>query len=313
MTLLPQITINRLTNARFKVYRAKMGTKQGSHKSLVTGCSNDFAQHRQYTPGDEPKRIDWRVLARTNRLMVRQYDQETNLRATLLIDSSASMEYRDSKAGTSFNQVTDKLTHAKRLAAALAWILIRQGDAVGFISYANQIACRSNHASTVQHLHRLLGMLEQVSPQSTMESFDILHKIVELLPPRGLIVLISDLFIDPRSLRDVLSHFQHRNHELVVIQVMTPDEVNFPFADSLRFRDVESHNHVYEADSSAIRREYMSQLNKHLLSIRQICQQVQADYVFTTTDDDVADTINSFLESRHRRSSFVNNSRGNFE
>jgi uncharacterized protein (DUF58 family) len=311
MTLLPQTTINRLTRARLKVYRAKMGTKQGSHKSLVTGCSNDFAQHRQYTPGDEPKRIDWRVLARTNRLMVRQYDQETNLRATLLIDSSASMGYRDSTAHNSAIQTSDKLTHAKRLAAALAWILIRQGDAVGIMSYANRINCRSIHASTVHHLHRLLSSLEQIAPQSTGDSVEILHKIADALPPRGLMVLISDLFLDPLPLRDVLSHFQHRNHELIVMQVMASDEVNFPFADSLRFRNLEGHQQFFEADSLAIRQEYKSELNKHLQSIKQICSQVQADYVFTTTDDDIAEVVNTFLESRQRRSTLVSDSRGN--
>lgn len=310
MTLLPQTTINRLTRARLKVYRAKLGTKQGGHKSLLTGCSNDFAQHRQYTPGDEPSRIDWRVLARTNRLMIRQYDQETNLRATLLIDSSASMAYRDAKAGASIDQAPDKITHAKRLAAALAWILIRQGDAVGFMSYSSGITCRSTHASTVHHLHRLLGSLEQIVPQSSEDSVVILHKIAETLPPRGLIILVSDLFLDPLSLRDVLSHFQHRNHELIVLQVLATDEVNFPFADSLRFRDLEGDQQFFEADSLAIRQEYKSQLEKHLQSIKQICRQVQADYVFTTTDDDIADVVNSFLGSRLRISTFVNDSRG---
>jgi uncharacterized protein (DUF58 family) len=242
--------------------------------------------------------------------MVRQYDQETNLRATLLIDSSASMAYRDAKSGTLTNRPPDKITHAKRLAAALAWILIRQGDAVGFMSFSTGITCRSTHASTVHHLHRLLGSLEQIAPQSTEDSVAILHKIAETLPPRGLIILVSDLFLDPLSLRDVLSHFQHRNHELIVVQVMASDEFHFPFADALRFRDLESDQQFYEADSSAIRQEYKSQLDKHLQSIKQICRQVQADYVFTTTGDDIADVVNSFLESRHRRSTFVNDSRG---
>lgn len=311
MTLLPQNTIDRLTRARLNVYRAKSGTKQGSHKSLVTGCSNDFAQHRQYSYGDEPKRIDWRVLARTNRLMVRQYDQETNLRATLLIDSSASMSYLNSKASKSTDRISDKLTHAKRLAAALAWILIRQGDAVGITSYASQITCRSPHASTVHHLHRLLNSLEHIDPQSTADSIGILHRIAETLPPRGLIVLISDLFHDPLLVRDVLSHFQHRNHELIVMQVLAPDEVNFPFSESLRFRDLECHQQLFEADSIAIRQEYKTQLGNHLASIKQICNQFQSDYVFTRTDDDIADVINSLLENRHRRSAPVNSSRGN--
>ncbi|MFN7877148.1 MAG: DUF58 domain-containing protein [Pirellula sp.] len=293
-----------------KVYRAKLGTKQGGHKSLVTGSSNDFAQHRQYTPGDELKRIDWRVLARTNRLMVRQYDQETNLRATLLIDSSASMAYRDANAGNSVERTPDKITHAKQLAAALAWILIRQGDAVGFMSYSTGVTFRSSHASTVHHLHRLLGSLEQIASQSTEDSVSVLHKIAEALPPRGLIFLVSDLFLEPLSFRDVLSHFQHRNHEMIVMQIMAEDEVHFPFADSLRFRDLEGDQQFYEADTSAIRREYKSQLDNHLQSIKQICRQFQADYVLTTTGDDIADVINHFLESRHRRSNFVNDSRG---
>lgn len=310
MTLLPQSTINRLTNARLKVSHAKMGTKQGSHKSIVTGCSNDFAQHRQYAPGDEPKRIDWRVLARTNRLMVRQYDQETNLRATFLLDSSASMGYRD-RAPREKNQLAcDKLTHAKRLAAALAWVLIRQGDAVGLISYASQLVSRSSHASTTQHLHRLLDSLEQLETQSTGESSSVLHRIADVLPPRGLIVLLSDLFLDPESLRTVLSHFRHRNHEIIVIQVMTADEVNFPFHDSLCFCDLESEQTRFEADSALVRREYRTQLAYHLGCIEQICNHAQADYLFTTTDQEVSEVVNSLLARRSGRAASSNHSRG---
>jgi uncharacterized protein (DUF58 family) len=301
MTLLPQSTIHQIAMARFPINRAKIGTKQGYHRSFFTGSSNEFSQHRQYCPGDEPKRIDWRVLARTDRLMVKQYDQETNLRATLLIDSSASMGYRNTKAKKTGAQNPTKLMHASRLAAALAWILIRQGDAVGMISFSHQITCRTTHASTPAHLHRLLASLESLRPQQSSESASVLHDIAEILPSRGLIVLCSDLLSDPESLRSALFHLQHRHHEIVVIQVLAPDELDFPFNDSLCFRDMECKSQLFDVDTLAIRNEYRSQLTQHLKEIEQACCQVQADYLLTTTDQEVPNVLTAFLARRYGR------------
>ncbi len=301
MTLLPQSTINQISMARFPIKRSKTGTKQGYHKSLFTGSSNEFAQHRQYSPGDEPKRIDWRVLARTDRMMVKQYDEETNLRATFLMDSSASMGYRNEKRKKTDPLNSTKLMHATRLAAAMAWILTRQGDAVGMMSFSDQITCRTAHASSPTHLHRLLASLESLTPQQSTESASVLHDIAEILPPRGLIILCSDLFSDPDSLRSALFHLRHRHHEMVVVQVLASDEVEFPFHDSLCFRDMEGNNQLFDVDSLAIRREYHSQFTQHLKSIELACCQVQADYLLTTTDQDIPAVLSPFLARRYGR------------
>jgi uncharacterized protein (DUF58 family) len=303
MTLLPQSTIDRLALARFPVRRCVNGSRSGNHRSPFTGASSEFAQHRQYCPGDEPRRIDWRVLARTDRFMVKQYDQETNLRATILLDTSASMAYcgdaHGKTAKLSQSLVVNKLTHATRLAAALAWTLIRQGDAVGMVTYDQQVRLRLPIASTTGHLHRMLSVMSELRPQNPSATAPVIHQLAETIPARGLVILLSDLFEDPASLLHALHHLRHRHHEVVVLQVLAPEELRFPFHDTIRFRDLEATSDDYDVEPQAIRREYLRQLQDHLNEVRQLCHQVEADYWMTTSDESVEHVLTDFLASRH--------------
>ncbi|MBL8892813.1 MAG: DUF58 domain-containing protein [Planctomycetaceae bacterium] len=293
MTLLPQTTLDRLALARFPVRRSMNGTRQGNHRSPFTGASAEFAQHREYCPGDEPRRIDWRVLARTDRFVVKQYDQETNLRATILLDASASMGY----AGTRSKQGS-KLQHASRIAAALAWVLIQQGDAVGLIAFDQQVNLRLPIASTTGHLHRLLRAIDSLQPNKPSATSQVIHQLAETLPSRGLVILCSDLLDDPATLQHALFHLRHRHHEIVVMHVLADEEVNFPFSDTMRFRDLEGVESWLDVDPQAIRRDYLRQLQDHLLAVKQACHQVAADYLLTTTDQNVADVLIDYLATR---------------
>lgn len=298
MTLLPQSTLDQLALARFAVRRAMNGSRHGNHRSPFTGASAEFAQHREYCPGDEPRRIDWRVLARTDRFVVKQYDQETNLGATLVLDASSSMDY----AGTR-PHASSKLMHAKRLAAALAWILIRQGDAVGMVTYDNAIRIRMPIASTVSHLHRLLRTLDGLQTSGPSATATVIHQLADTTPARGLVILCSDLFDDTDSLQHALHHLRHRNHEVVVLHVLAPEELHFPFDESIRFRDLEGQSESFDVDPQAIRREYLQQLQDHLDAVKRACHHVEADYLLTTTDQSVPDVLTSYLATRLHRTS----------
>ncbi|MBX3416135.1 MAG: DUF58 domain-containing protein [Pirellulaceae bacterium] len=295
MNLLSQTTIDQLALARFPVRRAMNGTRNGSHRSPFTGASAEFAQHREYSPGDEPRRIDWRVLARTDRFVVKQYDQETNLRATILLDCSASMGF----AGAGIS----KLAYATQLAAALAWVLIRQGDAVGLIAYDQQIRLRLPTASTAGHLHRLLEAMANLQSQHASATPTLVHQLAETLPSRGLVILCSDLFEDPPALQHALHHLRHRHHEVLVVQVLAPEEVSFPFNDAIRFRDLERCSGSMDVDPPAIRREYLRQLQAHLEAVKQACHQIEADYLMTMTDQPVADVLTNYLAARFGKQS----------
>lgn len=293
MTLLPQTTLDQLSQSRLTVRRAMNGTRNGNHRSPFTGASADFAQHREYCQGDEPRRIDWRVLARTDRLVVKQYDQETNLRATLVLDASASMGY----AGTGKHRIS-KWTHATRLSAALAWLLIGQGDSVGLVAFHQQICLRMPTSSTAEHLHHMLQAMEHWTPQLPSSTPTILHQLAETLPSRGLIILCSDLLDDPAPLQHALHHLRHRNHEVIVMHVLAPEEVSFPFTDSLQFLDMEGNCDPIDVDPNAIRREYLRQMQSHLDTLKAACHHVEADYLLTTSDQAVPDVLIRFLATR---------------
>lgn len=303
MTLLPQSTIDRLALARFNVRRCVNGSRSGSHRSPFTGASSEFAQHRQYSPGDEPRRIDWRVLGRTDRFMVKQYDQETNLRATILLDTSASMAYCGDAIGKTTTpgqkSVESKLTHATRLASAFAWLLIRQGDAVGMATYDEAIRLRLPIASTTGHLHRMLNALAEVRPRNRSATAEVIHQVADTMPARGLVILLSDLFEDARSLLHALHHLRHRHHEIVVVQVLAPEELYFPFGDAIRFRDLEATSDDYDVDPQAIRREYLRELHQHLDEVKAVCHQAEADHWLTTSDQSVEDVLTDYLASRN--------------
>ncbi|MBL8853980.1 MAG: DUF58 domain-containing protein [Planctomycetaceae bacterium] len=293
MTLLPQSTLDRLAMARFPIRRLMNGTRQGNHRSPFTGASAEFAQHREYCPGDEPRRIDWRVLARTDRFVVKQYDQETNLRATILLDASASMRFAGTRA-----TLISKLNHAKQIAAALAWVLMQQGDAVGLVAFDQRVRLRMPFGSTAGHLHRLLEAITGVQPEQPSATATVIHQLAETIPSRGVVILCSDLLDDPHSLQHALYHLRHRNHEIVVMHVLADEEVNFPFSESIRFCDLEGLDEWMDIDPPAIRREYLRQLQQHLSAVKQACHQVAADYLLTTTEQNVADVVINYLATR---------------
>ncbi|MCL4846774.1 MAG: DUF58 domain-containing protein [Acidobacteria bacterium] len=228
------------------------GFLQGLHRSPFRGFSVEFAEYRQYMPGDDLSTIDWKVFARTDRHVVKKFEQETNLPCHLLVDASASMAYG--------SRGLSKLQYASYLAAALAWLLVRQRDAVGLMAFGADVVAELPARSRPGHLRRLLVELERLRPADRSNLARPLHRLAERLTRRGLVVVISDLLDEPDGVVAGLRHVRFRGMEVVVFQVLDAAELTFPFDRSTRFRDLESGDEILTSPDT-VRAEYLREMS----------------------------------------------------
>lgn len=264
----------------------------GLHSSPYKGFSVEFAEHRKYSPGDNLRRLDWRILARTNRLYVKEYEEETNLRAHLLLDASGSMGY-GSRPGVT------KLEYASYLAAVLGYLLLRQQDAVGLTVFDSELRLDMPPRSSPRHFDEMMRQLESLRPGKTTNVAGTLNRLAGRFKRRCLIILISDLVDDPDGIERALHHFHHRRHEVIVFHVLDKAEMEFPFRDLTTFIDMETGERV-QADPAYIREEYRRQLAEFVDRFRRICANCQADYVQTDTSVPYDFMLSKFLVKRAR-------------
>ena len=301
MSLLPPPVLARFSQVRMLARGFVEGFKSGDHRSLYLGSSTEFAEHREYSPGDDPRGLDWRVYGKMDRYYIKQYVEETNLRATILLDASASMRFAGDSAIKVDGQRLSKFGYAQRLAAAIAFLLTRQGDAVGLVSFDSQVRERLPAASKASHLRRLLQTMHNVRPGGESKLAGVLHEIARLIPRRGLVVVVSDFFDDVADVKAALHHLRHRKHELILFHVLADEELHFPYGNATRFRDLEQVADEVDVDPAVIRREYLSQFNDYLQQLEEGCGQVEADYVRMCTQDRYEDSLASYLVSRTGR------------
>jgi uncharacterized protein (DUF58 family) len=277
------------------------GFVAGRHKSPYKGFSVEFAEHRQYVPGDDIRDLDWRVYGKSDRYYIKQYIEETNLRATILLDASGSMKYRGTRASTANGQMLSKFEYAQFLAASLAHLMIHQQDAVGLVTFDTEVRRYIPARSRPNHLRVVLQELHETAPGRETLLSPILHDIAERAHRRGMMVLISDLFDDAEALLRALYHFRYRKHEVLILHVMAEEELTFPFEQSSEFRDLEIDGRRIQIDPRAIRAEYIDQVRRHLQRIELGCGQMNIDYVplSTRTDFDVA--LSHYLAQRRSR------------
>ena len=209
------------------------GFLSGLHRSPYKGFSVEFAEYRQYLPGDDLSTLDWKVYARSDRHYVKKFEEETNLECHLLLDVSASMAYRGGAA-------MSKLEYGSVLAASLAYLMNRQRDATGLIEFDEKITARLPASATPGHLHAILLALERIAPGSQSDVSRPLHQLAEALGKRSLVVLISDLLDEPDAVVRGLKHLRFRGTDVIVLQLLDPNELQFPFRAAARFTDVES-------------------------------------------------------------------------
>jgi uncharacterized protein (DUF58 family) len=251
----------------------------GQHRSLRHGLSVEFAGHRPYQPGDDLRHLDWLVYARTDRYNVRVYEEETHLRATLVVDCSGSMGY--GAPGRT------KLDYARILAGALGFLMLRQADAVGLALVDDQIRSLSPCRSTMGHLLVLLERLETVPAGGETSLARVLDELAERLHRRGLVILISDLFDDVDRMVPALQHLRYRKQDVRVFQVTAPDEETFPFQGMREFVGLE-HEPRLKLDGDRVRHHYLGMLAEHRRRLAEACHDVNVPLTVCRTDEDLA-------------------------
>lgn len=277
------------------------GTMSGRHTSPNKGFSVIFAEHRQYTPGDDIRDLDWRVLGKSDRYYIKQYIEETNLRTTIVLDCSGSMNYRGELAAPVAGQKVSKFEFARYLAAGLSYLMVKQQDAVGMVTFDTRIRQFIKAASRPSQVRRILEELERTAPGGDTALASTLHEVADRIPRRGLVIIISDLFDDPDKVVEALHHFAFNQHEVVVFQIMAEEELTFPFRHFNDFRDLEVAGRRLKIDPRSVRAAYLDKVRAHLQKIERGCGQLQADYVPLSTKQPYTKALTDYLGRRERR------------
>jgi uncharacterized protein (DUF58 family) len=272
------------------------GFLTGLHRSPYHGFSVEFTEYRQYVPGDDPRYLDWRLYARSDRYYVKRFEDETNLRCYLLVDTSKSMSY-GSLAYT-------KVDYARTIAATFGYFLTLQRDAVGLARFDAEIEDFLPARYRPGHLRRIMLSLERPAAGTSTDLARPLEQAAERIGKRGLLVLISDLLAPVEELQTRLGYFRARGHEVVLFQTLDPAELTLNFERPALFHDLESGREVY-VDPAATRREYQRRLEAHQAQIRQVCDRLGIEYRPTSTDQPLEVSLGEFLRSRARMLSRV--------
>jgi uncharacterized protein (DUF58 family) len=289
--LLDAAVLNRLMHLTLLARSPMEGTVSGHHKSPHRGSSVEFAEYRNYAPGDDIRRLDWRVFARTDRFYMKEYEAETNLRCYFVLDCSGSMKFGGAN-GT-------KLDYARRMAATLAYITIHQGDAVGLVCSGQKATAEIPPRRNPSHLKLLFETLENTEPRGGTGLVETLHDLAEKVRRRALVIVISDFFCELDGLLNCLQHLRFQKHDLALFQLLDPAEMNFQFDRPLRFVDLESSTAIV-TEPSSIRDEYLRQLHLFLGGLREGCHEFGADYRQIITDQSYERVAADFLVERAR-------------
>jgi len=279
MRLLPASTLGRLGKLDLTARGAVEGVITGRHKSPYKGFSVEFAEHRQYVPGDDIRNLDWRVLGKADRYYIKQYIEETNLRATILVDASGSMSYAGDAAAKLNGKPASKFEYAQHIAAILTYILIHQQDATGMVTFDTAIRRYVPPRSRPSQIRILLEELCETKPGAETDLATIFHDIAERIPRRGLVIIVSDMFGDLASIVNALQHFRYRKHEVMLLHVMADEELTFPFEKWTNFRCLEERALQQQLDPRAIRAAYLDRVGQFVRGLDLECGRMQIDYV----------------------------------
>jgi len=293
LRFLDPAVIARLGSMELKARTVVEGFLSGLHRSPYKGFSVEFAEYRQYMPGDDLSTLDWKVYARSDRHYVKKFEEETNLECHLLLDVSASMAYRGGAA-------MSKLEYGSVLAASLAYLMHRQRDATGLIEFDEKITGRLPASGRAGHLHSILLALEKIAPGARSNVGRPLHQLADALGKRSLAVVISDLLDDPDSVVRGLKHLRFRGTDVIVFQLLDPNELTFPFKEAARFRDVESAEELL-ADPGAVRTAYLRELAGLTLRYDRELRGAGIDYVQIDTSQPLDFALLTYLAARQRR------------
>lgn len=304
--LVPEI-LARITRLGLRAHRVVEGSISGLHRSPLHGLSAEFADYRQYTPGEDLKRLDWRAYARSDRHVVKRFEEESNLRATLLLDASRSMKYGGNRSKQT------KYEFAATLAASLAALCVKQRDAVGLALVDEKQRTWLRPAATQAQLAKILDVLHRSAPDRKTELGATMHRVADQISARGMVVVISDLLTDLESLYAGLGRLQHQGHEILIFQVLDPDEIDLPFNDSTLLRDIEGVGGAaggagakpdeMQVEPWAFRKAYQAAMRRFIDDVATRCRTAAIDHVLLTTDQDLGYSLSSYLHARLSTSS----------
>jgi uncharacterized protein (DUF58 family) len=267
------------------------GLRVGDHKSPYRGFSVEFVQHREYVPGDDIRHIDWKGYGRSERYTIKQYEQETNFTAHVMVDASKSMLYGEGKS--------NKLYYAKMLTAALTYLIIHQRDSVALDVFDAGWTERLPPSGQMGHVQKILETLESVEPRDKNQIGPLLHDIANQVRRRGLFFLISDCFDDVESLLGGLQHLRFGGHEVIVFHVLHPDELDFPFNGMVKFDAMEEKMHLMTRPQ-LIRPNYLKALRKYLDEFQKGCERNRVDYILMDTGRPLGVLLAEYLARRLR-------------
>ncbi|HUT56561.1 MAG TPA: DUF58 domain-containing protein [Phycisphaerae bacterium] len=268
------------------------GFISGLHRSPFHGFSVEFASHREYVPGDDLKHLDWKVYGKTDRHVIKQYEEETNLKATFIVDASESMLYsRDGR------QALTKYHYACAVAASLSLLLLRQQDAVGLAVFDEEILSYVPASANPNHIKSLVHTMDVQHPRAKTSLEPICHSLAEKIARRGLVCLVSDLFVDIDGLLKGLQHFRHYDHEVMVLHIMDEDELTFPFQGNTMFRGLEQTGRLL-IEPRALRQGYLEAVDGFCREVKRKCIASRIDYKLISTSDHLDAALLSFLAAR---------------
>jgi uncharacterized protein (DUF58 family) len=289
-------TLMRIRNLELRARIVVQGFWNGMHRSPYHGFSVEFTEYRQYTPGDDPRYVDWKLFARSDRYFLKKFEDETNLRCQLLVDASRSMGY-GSGAYT-------KSDYANTLAASLAYFLSKQGDAVGVLTFDEKVRDYLPARNRPGHLRHIMLALEKASAGAMTDLITPLDRAVQLTRKRGLMVLVSDLLATVDRFEQALAAMNACGHEIVIFHVLDPAEMNFDFEKAALFRDIESGRELY-IDPVAARKEYLRKITSHNAGIESVCRRLGASYHRLMTNQPLELALFDFLRSRMQRGKVI--------
>lgn len=289
----PQV-LARLEGLQLRARRIVEGYVTGMHRSPYHGFSIEFAEHREYAPGDDLRYLDWKVFGRTDKFYLKQFEEETNLVCSLVLDTSESMRYRSDGAAMS------KLEYAQCAAAALTYLILQQQDSVGLVTFDREIRGYIRPSGNPSRLREIIQVMQQSPAERKTAIGPIFHDLAERFKRRGIVIVLSDLFDDVETMLAGLKHFRHRRHEVILFHVLDPAEVDFPFQQVTLFKGLEQLPNVL-VEPRGLRKAYLREFEAYVRRLKSGCRMHQIDYVPMRTDQSLALALSSYLASRMKR------------
>lgn len=266
------------------------GLLMGRHRSPFKGSSVEFVEHREYYPGDEIRHIDWRAYGKTGRYYIKEFEDETSLRAHLLIDASGSMKY----AGATVS----KFAYARMLAASLCWLLLTQRDSVGMVTFDSKLRDQIKPSSNRDVFRQLSHLLEQTTPADDTSLGAVIESILPTVKRRSLLILISDCFDSLEALQSALQRCRHARHEVLIFQIAAPEEMEFPFERPTQFHNLENVDHRLLVDPARLRKEYLKQYGEFSTGLKKLCGTLGIDHHLVKTSEPLQSVVGSWLAER---------------